>query len=159
MMKKFAIISTLFILVGCGVCRKHLPTGTDTTTVINVKDSIAWHDSTIYHNLYKEYYNDYAALLDTLNMETTYSEFKAYVDSSAKLLKGEAKNKNIQIPEKIKWKEKIVYKDTTIIKEIPIEKEVIKEVTHIPATYWVFMGLSILCLVYFGFKLYSKFKI
>lgn len=157
-MKKLILILTFLLVASCSICKKVTPP-TSTTTTINVKDSIAWHDSTIYHNLYKEYYNDYSSLLDTLKMGTTYSEFKAYVDTTAKLLKGEAKNKSIQIPEKIKWKEKIVYKDTTIIKEIPVEKEVIKEVTHIPATYWVFMGFSILCLVYFGLKLYLKFKI
>ena len=158
MTKKLALIFTILLVAGCCVCKKVQPS-TNTFTTIHVVDSIAWHDSTIYHTLYKEYYNDYTSLLDTLKLETSYSQFKAYVDSTAKLLKGEAKNKEIQIPEKIKWKEKIVYKDTTIIKEVPVPYEVTKEITRIPKSYWIFLGFSVLCLIYFGVKIYLKFKI
>ena len=102
-----------FAAIGITSCcaSKKLLTHTETVTIYNKVDSITYHDSTIYHTLYKEYYKDYADLLDTLKLETSYSEFKSYIDTTAKVLKGSATNKTKDIPVEIKWKEKIVYRD------------------------------------------------
>ena len=88
-MKKGLMILIPLIITACGICKHNIPPATDNTTV-HVVDSIAWHDSTVYHHIYKEHYNDYKSLLDTLSLETFYSEFRAYVDTTDKLLKGEA---------------------------------------------------------------------
>jgi hypothetical protein len=152
------LASALTAFISCGVSKPTLPLATD-TTIVNIVDSIAWHDSTVFHHVYKEIYNDYANLLDTLNISTSYSDFSAWVDTTQNVLKGKAENKDIDIPVKTKWKEKIVYKDSIQIKEVPYPVEVIKEVTKYPSTYWWFMGFTVLTLIYFGRKLYLKFKI
>lgn len=158
-MKKVLIFILLAIgLIGCSITKPTLPPATNQTIIHHI-DSITYHDSTIYHTVYKEIYKDYTKLLDTLYLETTYSKFKTYVDTSSNILKGEAANKTIDIPVKIKWKEKTVYKDSIQVKEVPYPVEVSKEVTKYPATYWWFMGFTILVLIYFGIKLYLKFKI
>ena len=155
------IISLLIILItiiACGVTKPTLPPATD-TTVVHVIDSVAWHDSTLFHHVYKEIYNDYADLLDTLNMSTTYSDFSAWVDTTSNKLKGTATNKDINIPVQIKWKEKIVYKDSIqVVREpYPVEVEKIKyRHTFWDKLAWLISGLSISILViYIVHKLYG----
>lgn len=149
-----------FAAIGIASCcaSKKLPTHTETVTIYNKVDSIAYHDSTIYHTLYKEYYKDYADLLDTLRLETSYSEFESYIDTTAKVLKGSATNKIKDVAVKIKWKEKIVYRDSIITKtkEIPVEVPV--EVTKYPKSYWWFLGFTVLALIYVILKLILRFK-
>ena len=159
-MKKGSLIllSAILLIIGaCGVCKPNVPPATD-TTVVHVIDSIAWHDSTVYYMVPKEVYNDYTSLLDTLRLSTSYSAFESYVDTTNKTLKGSAKNTVDRLPVQIKWKEKIVYKDSIKIEEKPYPVEVVKEVTKYPTTYWWFMGISILALLYIILKLYLKFK-
>lgn len=158
-MKKLLIfLSILLGISACCICKK-IPQQTNTNTKTHVVDSIAWHDSTIYHNVYKEYYNDYTGLLDTLEMETTYSQFRAYVDTTAKLIKGKAENKKVDIPVQIKWKEKIVYKDSIREVEKPVPYEVTKEVTKYPKSYWWFAGFTLLAGIYLALKVYLKVKL
>lgn len=157
-MKRFLTILILFIITACGICKHNIPPATD-TTLVHVVDSVAWHDSTVYHHIYKEHYNDYKSLLDTLSLETFYSEFRAYIDTTNKLLKGEAQNKEGVAPVQVKWKEKIVYKDSIQTKEVPYPVEVIKEVTKYPKSYWWFLGFTLLAGIYFGLKVYLKVKL
>lgn len=151
--------NTLLLLVGALLCTgcctiKHIPIE---KTEIHVKDSIAWHDSTIYHHIYKEHYKEYTGPLDTLTLETTYSKFKAWNDTTENLLKGEAYNKKDSIPEKIKWKEKIVYKDSIITKETQVPVEVIKKEKYIPGFYKFTLAWFILSIAVIMLAIYSKF--
>lgn len=152
----------LYILIGIALAScantKKVPKTTE-VTIVTYKDSVAWHDSTIYHEVYHEHYKDYTGLLDTLKMETTYNTFTAYNDTLSNHLMGEVKNKDISLPTQIKWKEKIVYKDSLVYvtKEVPVEVEVVKKVY--PKSYWVLLALVILGAIVGGIKLYLKFKI
>ena len=128
-MRKLVTILLSLLLVGCSTI-KYIPTHEE--TIIHQVDSIAWHDSTVFHHIYHEHYKDYTGPKDTLNLETAYSRFKAWNDSTSNTLKGEAINKADSIPVKTKWKEKIVYKDSLVTKEIPVPVEVVKEVKYIP---------------------------
>lgn len=153
-MKKLYLILLCALVVGCST-QKHIII--ETQTITNYVDSTIWHDSTIFTPIPVEVYNDYTSMLDTLDLETSLAKARAYLDTTDKKLKGSIENKKDSIKTQIKWKEKIVYRDSTIIKEVPVE--VIKEVTHIPNSYWWFLGFSILCVVYFGIKIYLKLKI
>lgn len=156
-MKKFAIISAFLLLVSsCGLYHQ-LPPTTD-QTVVHYVDSIAWHDSTVVTYLTKERYIDIVNPLDTLNLETTYAKAQAYLDTASITLKGTIENKDtVPVVTKIKWKEKIVYRDSIEIKEIPYEVVRTVEVKKFPVTYWIFLGFTILTLVFIGFKIYLKF--
>jgi hypothetical protein len=152
----------LYILIGIALAScantKKVPKTTE-VTIVTYKDSVAWHDSTIYHEVYHEHYKDYTGLLDTLKMETTYNTFTAYNDTLSNHLMGEVENKDISLPIQIKWKEKVVYKDSIEYKtkEVPVEVEVVKKVY--PKSYWVLLALVILGAIVGGIKLYLKFKI
>lgn len=150
-----AIIIFSILLEGCGTI-KYIPTHEE--TIIHQIDSIAWHDSTVFHHIYHEHYKDYAGPKDTLKLETSYSKFKAWNDSTLNILKGEAVNKEEDIPVKIKWKEKIVYKDSIKTKEVPVPVEIEKEVKYIPGFCKFTIFWFILSIIYIGIKIYLKFK-
>ena len=143
MKKIISFLIILIMIIGCGVTKPTLPPATD-TTVVHVIDSVAWHDSTVFHHIYKEIYNDYTGLLDTLSMSTT------------------AENKDIDIPVKIKWKEKIVYKDSIqVVREpYPVEVEKIKyRHTFFDKLSWLISGISLSILIIYIIKLYAKRKL
>lgn len=160
-MKTFVLFICSLILLEIGVisCTVVKPIAVQDSTLIQYHyiDSINYIDSTVYHHIYKEVYNDYANLLDTLNLETTYSEAKAYVDTTNKLLKGMIKNKDKSVPEKIKWKEKIIYRDSIIYQkvEVPIPVEVVKTV-HPKYEIWLWVYVVVSLLVTAGI-IYLKF--
>lgn len=156
-------ISIIFVILFTSTCgvSTHLPSDS-TDTQVHIVDSIAWHDSTVLHHVYKERYNDYTSLLDTLNMSTTYSSFSSWIDTTNNVLKGKAENKDIDIPVKIKWKEKIVYRDSIRVVHEPYPVEVIKEVkTHFwyENILWTLSGLCIMFLLLLGFKIYRKLSL
>ena len=144
------------MVASCGIT-KPVVVRDSTNIVVNYKDSVNFIDSTVYHHLYKEYYNDYTGLLDTLNLEDTYSKAKAYIDTTNKLLKGSIATKDVDIPVKIKWKEKIVYKDSIVYQkeEIPVPYEVVK--TKHPKYEWILWVWSILSLLGLAAIIYLKF--
>ena len=130
----------------------------DSTVVsYNYIDSVRFVDSTVYHHLYKEVYNDYTGLLDTLNLEDTYSKAKAYIDTTNKLLKGSIATKDVDIPVKIKWKEKLVYRDSVVYQkeEVPVPYEVEKK--YIPKFYKFCLFWFIATLAGIAALIYIKF--
>lgn len=156
MKRLIGIVAGLLILISCGITK---PCHQKEETIVNVKDSIAWHDSTIITYLTKERYVDIVNPYDTLNLETSYATATAYIDTAFKALKGTIENKSdVPVKTQIKWKEKIVYKDSirTIEKEIPVE--VIEQVKVYPKSFWVFLAISIAALIYIILKVYTKFK-
>ena len=128
----------LLSLGGCGTIKK-----------VEIEHRIETHyvDSTIYHldtvkvEVPREVYRDYTALLDTLHMETSVASSWAAVDTTNMVLRGELKNKPIQLEKEILWKEKIVYRDSVEYREVPVPVEVEKKVT--PRWAWFTLGLSI----------------
>lgn len=132
----------------------------DSTVVsYNYIDSVRFVDSLIEVPVYKEYYKDYADMLDTLNMETSLASAKAYLDTANKKLNGEIRNKNTTIQYQIKWKERIVYKDSIVYQkeEIPVPVEVVK--TKHPKYEWILWVWSILSLLGLAAFIYLKFFI
>ena len=147
------ILSVAISVLVLNACGNAKPIPIKYETIYTYKDSVNFRDSTIYHHLYKEYYKDYTGLLDTLYLETSYSQGKAYVDTTAKTLKGELENKDIDIPIKIKWKEKIVYRDSIVYKEVPVPVE--KEIKVKPKSLgflWGWFICSIVAIVLFFLK-------
>ena len=134
MRKLIEVVAGLLMLISCGITR---PCHQKEETIVNIKDSIAWHDSTIFTYLTKE----------------------RYVDTTYRGLKGTIENKSdVPVKTQIKWKERIIYRDSikTVEKGVPVE--VIKEIKVYPKTYWWFMAISIAALVYIILKVYLKFK-
>lgn len=144
----------LLSLGGCGTIKK-----------VEIEHRIETHyvDSTIYHldtvkvEVPREVYRDYTSLLDTLHMETSVASSWAAVDTTNMVLRGELKNKPIQLEKEILWKEKIVYKDSLVYQEVPIPVEVEKKVT--PRWAWFTLGVSVLSILSIILLILKKLKL
>lgn len=155
--KKMAYLAVILIMVAsCGIV-KPVVIRDSTNVIINYKDSINFIDSTVYHHLYKEVYNDYADMLDTLNLEDTYSQAQAYLDTANKKLKGSIKTKDKDVAVPIKWKEKIVYRDSIVYQkeEVPVPYEVVK--TKHPKYEWILWTWLVLSVLGIAAFIYIKF--
>lgn len=156
MKKVFIPLIALAIVLGCKTTQ--VPPQKE-ETIVHYIDSIAWHDSTVITYLEKERYVDIVNPMDTLKMETSYAKAEAYLDTTFKALRGSIENKtDVPVITEIKWKEKIVYKDSIHNVEVPYPVEVVKEVVKYPKTYWWFMTISIIALVFAGLKVYFKIR-
>ena len=132
----------------------------DSTVVsYNYIDSVRFVDSLIEVPVYKEYYKDYADMLDTLNLETSLASAKAYLDTTNKKLNGEIRNKDTSIPYQIKWKEKIIHRDSIVYQkeEVPVPYPVEKK--YIPKFYKFCLFWFIATLAGIAAFIYIKFFI
>lgn len=151
-MKKLIVAIAVIAITSCSTI-KYIPV--ETNTNVNVLDSIAWHDSTIYSYITKERIVDVVNYLDTLKLDATYASATAYVDTTTHTLKGDLRQKDsVKIETKIKWKERIEYRDSIVTKEIPVPVEVLKPYT--PKWVWSFVVWFILSLVVIGLRIYIK---
>lgn len=153
-MKNFRIILLwlLLLVVSCGPI-KHVPV----QTIINYKDSTIVHVDSIAVDVPVERYVDIVNELDTLVLETSVAKAIAYADTTTRTLKGEIKNKPVQL------KKEIVYQDRVIEKEVYKDKPVYVEVEKIKTKHpfyepilWLFALLSI---GYISIKLVRRYLI
>lgn len=153
-MKRFILILMMFLVVGCGICRKvqYVPVETKTDSVIVeriVKDTVSIEipGDTVY-----------VVAQDSSRLETKYSVSEAVIDSVGRLHHSLI-NKDIKIKKEIVYKE--VEKRVEVEKEVPVEVEV--PVRYIPDYYkWIngiFWGLIGLFVIFIVLKVYFKFKI
>lgn len=152
---KLSLLTLLIvsILAACSTI-KYVPV--KETEYITVRDSVFFRDTTIQYKIERERYTDYTGLLDTLRLSTDYAEAKAYVDTTANLLKGSIESK----PEKeiqVKWKEKVVYRDSLVYKEVPVPVEVEKPVKYIPFIVKILAWIGGLALAAFLTKIALKY--
>ena len=153
----------LTLMTSCGITRPTVIRDS-TITHINYLDSITYRDSTVIVPLYKEYYNTYTDMLDTLHLETSLAAAKAYLDTTNKKLKGDIANKDSSIPYKIKWKERTVYKDSIVYvkEEVPVPYP--EPQPYVPKFYkfclvWLVLSvLGIAAFVYFKFFTWQLVK-
>ena len=157
LMKKMAYLGAILILVAsCGI-GKPVVVRDSTNVIINYKDSINFIDSLVEIPIYKEYYRDYADMLDTLNLETSLAAAKAYLDTTNKKLNGSIQNKDTSIPYVIKWKEKVVYRDSIVYQrvEVPVPYEVVK--TKHPKYEWFLLTWFVLSILGLALFVYWTF--
>ena len=144
MYKFFAILSTILILGSCGICAK-LPRE-DVHIIVRDSVAVSYRDSVVL--VPKEVLMEVTPV-DSSHLETTYAISDAWVDSLALL-----HHKLVQKPVKSEYKEKEIIKiqrDTTFIR-VPVE--VIKEKkVHYKYEKWLWF-ISMIALVYFGYKFY-----
>ena len=107
MLKKIIFIIFSILTVSCATT-KYVPIEKETIEKTVVKDSIIYRDSIVY--LPKERIVEVVPQLDTLKMDIELASAKAYLDTSALVLKGELKSK--ESPKK-QYIERIEYRDRT----------------------------------------------
>lgn len=157
-MKK--ITTCLLIAVLFSACSPkivYVPTNTDTH--IEYRDSVIYKVDTLKIPVPVETVKEVVPPMDTLKMETSVAEAKAWIDTATITLKGEMKNKKTELSQpQVVYKEKTVYRDTVITKEVPVPVEVEKKVPFVPF-FWKFLSvIGILAIAYITFKLIFKFK-
>lgn len=153
-MKRFILFILMFLVVGCGICKKvqYVPVETKTDSVYVeklVKDTVSI-----------EIPGDTVRVVaqDSSYLETKYSISEAKIDSVGRLHHSLI-NKDIKIDKEIVYKE--IEKRVEVEKEVPVEVEV--PVKYVPDYYkWIngiFWGLIGLFVIFIVLKVYFKFKI
>ena len=153
-MKRFILFILMFLVVGCGICRKvqYVPIETFRDSIVVetlVKDTVSI-----------EIPGDTVRVVaqDSSYLETKYSISEAVIDSVGRLHHSLI-NKDIKIDKEIVYKE--IEKRVEVEKEVPVEVEV--PVKYVPDYYkWIngiFWGLIGLFVIFIVLKVYFKFKI
>ena len=157
-MKK--ITTCLLIAVLFSACSPkivYVPTNTDTH--IEYRDSVIYRVDTLKIPVPVETIKEVVPPMDSLKMETSVAEAKAWIDTSTNTLKGEMKNKKTELSQpQVVYKEKTVYRDSLITKEIPVPVEVEKKVPFVPFPWKFLSVIGVLAIAYLTFKLIFKLK-
>lgn len=136
-MKRFILLLVMFLVMGCGICKKvhYIPVETskdsivverivtDTVTVTIPGDSIS------------------VVAIDSSHLENRYSMSDAVVDSTGRLHHSLI-NKNIKIEKEIVYKE--IEKRVEVEKEVPVEVPV--PVKYVP-DYYKWINILFWCIV------------
>ena len=154
MSKGLLVFSALFLLVFSGCKVQYVPV--ETIKEVHTIDSVYLRDTTVQYRIEKEYIRDFTGMLDTLQLETSYSKFVAWVDTSEVKLSGTAVNKSenvINVP--VSVKEKVTVRDSIVYQDRPVPVEV-EKVVHPKYEPWlwawfVFSLLGLALFVYFRF--------
>ena len=124
--------------------------------VVTVRDTTVLHLRDTLIKVPELRYKDFTGLLDTLSIKTPISEFRAYCDTTAGVLRGDVTQSG-KIPVQIVERERIVYRDSIRDREVPVPVEVEKIVKVVP---WWAKGLSalgVLSLLVLAFFIGKKF--
>ena len=155
-MKKSSLVFCVLVALVFTACSPkivYVPTNTDTH--IEHRDSVIYKVDTLKINVPVETVKEVVPPRDTLKMETSVAEARAWVDTTTNTLKGEMKNKKTALSQpQVVSKEKIQYRDSLITKEIPVPYEVEKKVPYVPLFWKIMSVIGILALAYIAFKLF-----
>ena len=155
-MKKSSLVFCALIAVVFTACSPkivYVPTNTDTH--IEYRDSVIYKVDTLKINVPVETVKEVVPPRDTLKMDTSVAEARAWVDATTNTLKGEMKNKKTALSQpQVVYKEKIQYRDSLITKEVPVPVEVEKKVPYVPLFWKIMSVIGILAVAYIAFKLF-----
>lgn len=150
MNKLITILLSILLCISCGVTKPTVPI----ETIYNYRDSVIVRVDSVKVDVPVERYVDIVNYTDTLTLETSVAKAIAYADTTTRTLKGEIKNKPVQL------KKEIVYQDRVIEKEVYKDKPVYVEVEKIKTKHpfyepilWLF---SLLSIIYIAIKIYGK---
>ena len=133
------------------------------TVYVPVKETeyVAVHDTTVLHRtdtlvrVPEFHLSDYAGLSDTLVLQASNSEARAWVDSNVMVLKGTLVQDG-RIPVQVVEKERVVYRDSIITRDVPVPVEVVKTVhPRYEPWLWAYALLTLLAFTAFA---YCKFR-
>ena len=157
MKKILSLVLIAFVFGACSPKIVYVPTNTDTH--IEYRDSVIYKVDTLRIPVPVEMVKEVVPPMDTLKMETSVAEARAWVDSTTITLKGEMKNKKTELSQpQVIYKERLVYRDTVITKEVSVPVEVEKKVPFVPFPWKFLSVIGILAIAYITFKLLFKFK-
>lgn len=148
-MKRFILFLVMFLVMGCGICRKvqYVPVESKTDSVLVeklVRDTVSIEipGETVY-----------VVAQDSSHLETKWSVSEAKIDSTGRLHHSLI-NKDIKIDKEIVYKE--IEKRVEVEKEVPVEVEV--PVRYVPDYYKWINGLFWGLVIFIVLKVYFKIK-
>lgn len=147
-------VAVLFTAISCGTV-KYVPV--KTTEYVSVHDTTYLHRTDTLVKVPEIRYKDFTGLLDTLSIRTSISEFRAYCDTTAGVLRGDVTQSGT-IPVQIVWKERVVTRDSLVYQDVPVPVVEEKIVKVTPKWAWWALVVSVLSIALFLFYAYSHLK-
>lgn len=120
-----------------------------------IKDTVKIKADTVRIQVPVEVKVDVVPELDTLKMETSVAEAEAYLDTLTNTLKGQLKNKKVELQKEIQTIEKTKFVEHKV--EVPVPYEVVK--TKVPLWAWILLSINASLVVGFLLSLYFKFRL
>lgn len=140
-MKRFILFLVMFIMVGCGICKRvqYVPVETKKDSVVIEK--VVERIDTVEIEVPGE--KVYVVAVDSSHLETTVAISDAKIDSTGRLYHNLI-NKNKKIEKEIVYKDKIIEKRVEVEKEVPVEVKV--PVKYVP-DYYKWINIIFWCIV------------
>lgn len=144
-MKRFILFLVMFMMVGCGICKRvqYVPVETKIDSI--VVEKIVERTDTVEIEVPGE--KVYVIKQDSSYLETAVAISDAKIDSTG-MLHHTLKNKDVNLKKEIVYKDKIIEKRVEVEKEVPVEVEV--PVKYVP-NYYKWINILFWCLVGTGF--------
>ena len=157
-MKRFILFLVMFMMVGCGICKRvqYVPVETKKDSV--VVEKIVERIDTVEIEVPGE--RVYVVAVDSSHLETAVATSDAKIDSTG-MLHHNLVNKDVNLKKEIVYKDKIIEKRVEVEKEVPVEVKV--PVKYVPDYYkrihilfWCIVGTGLIFVI---FKLKRFFHI
>ena len=157
-MKRFILFLVMFMMVGCGICKRvqYVPVETKKDSVVIEK--VVERTDTVEIEVPGE--SVYVIRQDSSYLETAVAISDAKIDSTG-MLHHSLTNKDVNLKKEIVYKDKIIEKRVEVEKEVPVEVEV--PVKYVPDYYkwinilfWCMVGTGLIFVI---FKLKHLFHI
>ena len=151
-MKRFILFLVMFMMVGCGICKRvqYVPVETSKDSVVIEK--VVERIDTVEVEVPGE--KVYVVAVDSSHLETAVATSDAKIDSTG-MLHHSLKNKDVNLKKEIVYKDKIIEKRVEVEKEVPVEVEV--PVRYVP-DYYKWIHILFWCIVGTGF-IFVIFKV
>lgn len=149
-MKRFILFLVMFMMVGCGICKRvqYVPVETKKDSV--VVEKIVERTDTVEIEVPGE--SVYVIKQDSSHLETAVAVSDAKIDSTG-MLHHSLTNKDVNLKKEIVYKDKIIEKRVEVEKEVPVEVEV--PVKYVPDYYkwinilfWCFVGTGFIFVIF-----------
>lgn len=157
-MKRFVLFLVMFMMVGCGICKRvqYVPVETKKDSVVIEK--VVERTDTVEIEVPGE--KVYVIKQDSSHLETAVATSDAKIDSTG-MLHHSLVNKDVNLKKEIVYKDKIIEKRVEVEKEVPVEVKV--PVKYVPDYYkrihilfWCIVGTGLIFVI---FKLKRFFHI
>lgn len=157
-MKRFILFLVMFLVVGCGICRKvqYVPIQTSKDSVYI--ETLIERVDTVKVDVPGE--SVFVIRRDSSRLETAVAVSYAEIDSVG-FLHHSLENKKVSLEKEIVFKDRVIEKRVEVEKEVPVEVEV--PVKYVPGYYrWMerlFYGLLGIIVIFILLKVHFWFKI
>ena len=149
-MKRFILFLVMFLVMGCGICKRVQYVPVETKIDSSVVEKIVERTDTVEIEVPGE--RVYVIKQDSSHLETAVATSDAKIDSTG-MLHHSLKNKDVNLKKEIVYKDKIIEKRVEVEKEVPVEVEV--PVKYVPNYYkwihklfWCIVGTGLIFVIF-----------